>query len=76
MVYPDSEGFRLYGAPGWRAAARKIKNNTRIPKETGYNKGKDARYRKALGFLKDGKTAEVAGIHRHDRPIAYRDLAP
>jgi YggT family protein len=23
-------------APGWRAAARKIKKNTRIPKETGY----------------------------------------
>jgi hypothetical protein len=29
-------GFRVYRAPGWRAAARKIKNNTRIPKETGY----------------------------------------
>jgi hypothetical protein len=36
LVYPDSEGFRAYRAPGWRAAARKIKSNTRIPKETGY----------------------------------------
>jgi hypothetical protein len=35
-VYPDSVGFRVYRAPGWRAAARKIKNDTRIPKETGY----------------------------------------
>jgi hypothetical protein len=35
MAYPDSEGFRGYRVPGWRAAARKIKNNTRIPKETG-----------------------------------------
>jgi hypothetical protein len=26
----------LFGAPGWRAAARKLKNNIRIPKETGY----------------------------------------
>jgi len=36
LVYPDSEGFRVYRAPGWRAAARKIKSNTRIPKDTGY----------------------------------------
>jgi hypothetical protein len=30
---PEDSGYR---APGWRAAARKIKNNTRIPKEAGY----------------------------------------
>jgi hypothetical protein len=34
----DSSGNRggWYRALGWRAAARKTKNNTRIPKETGY----------------------------------------
>jgi outer membrane protein, multidrug efflux system len=29
-------GFRVYRAPGWWAAACKIKNNARIPKDTGY----------------------------------------
>jgi hypothetical protein len=36
LVYPGFAGFRVYWAPDWRAAARKVKNNTRIPKETGY----------------------------------------
>jgi hypothetical protein len=36
MAYPEAEGFWIYRAPGWRAAARKTKGDTRIPKENVY----------------------------------------
>jgi hypothetical protein len=41
-----------YCAPGWWAAARKIKNNTRIPKETGYmTPGRGASFCGLVGII-------------------------